>query len=220
MSVKKGLGQCIGTGQRTKHGRSQRKHFTALSQWDRCHKMCWSHQRPGSLNRTVCDFGELCFLLLIITTTHSDLNLWRFSYLWPWPSGPDRWTAVCAAGLPPIRGGLGAVGVSQVGNVGPAGPLDTLDLPRLLPSSTAPAAHPPLSHRPAGTTRERPAESTSSSSITNSDKSAWIHKWHTNCTIITTAGDSLCCVTAFATILQLILIVLECKSINIMENPI
>lgn len=77
------------------------------------------------------------------------------SYLWPRPCGPHRGTAVSVAGLPPGRCRLGTARVGQVVYVGLAAPPDTADLPRLLPSSAAPAAHPPLAHRPAGTTQEK-----------------------------------------------------------------
>lgn len=76
-------------------------------------------------------------------------------YLWPRPCGPHRGTAVSVAGLPPSRCRLGTARVSQVVYVGLAAPPDTADLPRLLPSSAAPAAHPPLAHRPAGMTQEK-----------------------------------------------------------------
>ena len=56
------------------------------------------------------------------------------------------------AGLPPARGGLHTPGVRQGVHVAVAGPLDALDLPRLIPSPTAPAARPPLPDRPAGVT--------------------------------------------------------------------
>lgn len=90
--------------------------------------------------------------LLQITFTHA--------HLWPRPSGPHWGTALSIAGSLPVWGGLGTVRVSQGVYVGLAGSLDALDLPRLPSSSTAPAAYPPLSYRPAGTTQHKPAEST------------------------------------------------------------
>lgn len=110
--------------------------------------------------------GSIHVLTYICVSTFKNLILiwWQITFthahLWPRPSGPNWWTAVCVAGLPSGRGGLGTARVSQGVYVGLAGSLDALNLPRLLPSSTAPAAHPPLSYRPAGTTQHKPAEST------------------------------------------------------------
>lgn len=64
------------------------------------------------------------------------------------------------AGLTPGWDGFGTVRVAQGVHVGLAGSLDALDLTCLLSSTTAPAARPPLSYRPAGTTQYNPAEST------------------------------------------------------------
>lgn len=135
--------------------------------------MWWSHHCLGS------NVGSL-------SCARSFLGCIPKSYLWPRPCGPHWGAAVSVAGLPPGRGGLGAARVSLVVYVGLAGPLDALDVPRLLPSSAAPAAHPPLAYRPAGTTQQKPAESTSSKSLEPTGD----FKRLANCTII--AEDSLC----------------------------
>lgn len=119
---------------------------------------CWRKLSSKSNILTYICEGTLDVLIL----TWQRYIIFTWAYLWPWPGGPDWWTAVCVAGLPPCRGGLGAARVSQVVHVGLAGPLDTLDMPHLLPSSTALATNPPLSYRPAGTTQHKPAESTGS----------------------------------------------------------
>lgn len=103
------------------------------------------------------------------------------AYLRPRPGGPHWRTAVRVAGLLPSQGRLDALSVRQVSHASLAGPLDALDRPRLLPSSTAPAACPPLSHRPAGMTQHKPAESTSGLLNHSFRRPPGIHKWHASC---------------------------------------
>lgn len=82
---------------------------------------------------------------MLIETFHSYKPECRSNiYLRPRPRAPHWWAAVCAAGLPSGRGGLGALRFSQGVCVDLAGSLGTLDLTRLYSSSAAPAARPPL----------------------------------------------------------------------------
>lgn len=161
--------------------------------------MWWSHQGEGSLKTQCVELFRLdrkcatlkcAFFLLWMKVLHYCSSMPRefssftvtHAHLWPWPTGPNWWTAVCVAGLPPGRCGLGTVRVGQGVYYSLAGSLDALDLPRLLPSSTAPAAHPPLSYRPAGTTQHKAAESTCRAlnhlyrqACGNSQMTWWLH---------------------------------------------
>lgn len=167
-------------------GRKRLKRTVKMFNWDTSHKKNWTGKKTKNSGAhwerfktaeiTVVKGGEAIAMLVqakwqmssgsFPAVGNSDITTDFFFervYLRPRPGGPDWRTAVRVAGLPPGQDRLDTLSVRQVSYVSLAGPLDALDRPRLLPSSTAPAACPPLSHRPAGMTQHKPAESTSGS---------------------------------------------------------